>query len=83
VEKLIKDFNERKDQELNRKRRVCALPKIMANDPEVLGKVSKSHYFFKLLRFLKHLLAISLSIKWESQLLLHSFVHHKWLSLLC
>ncbi|XP_060561375.1 structural maintenance of chromosomes flexible hinge domain-containing protein 1-like [Ruditapes philippinarum] len=39
VEKLIKDFNERKDQELNRKRRVCALPKIMANDPEVLGKI--------------------------------------------
>ncbi|XP_053383340.1 structural maintenance of chromosomes flexible hinge domain-containing protein 1-like isoform X2 [Mercenaria mercenaria] len=39
IEKLVKDFNERKDVELNKKRRVCSLPTIMANDPEVLGKI--------------------------------------------
>ncbi|KAL4217928.1 inactivation of X chromosome by DNA methylation [Mactra antiquata] len=39
IEKVIKGLNEKKDTELNKKRRICSLPTIMADDPEVLGKI--------------------------------------------
>ena len=42
IESMIKTFNEKKDIEYYKKRRTCALPTIMANDAEVLGKVGRS-----------------------------------------
>ncbi|XP_052765757.1 structural maintenance of chromosomes flexible hinge domain-containing protein 1-like [Mya arenaria] len=39
VEKLLKEYNEKKLEESSRKRRLCGLQTIAANDPDVLGKI--------------------------------------------
>ena len=39
VDKLLKEYKDRKGEEESRKRRLCGLQTIMADDPDVLGKV--------------------------------------------
>ncbi|WAR15910.1 SMHD1-like protein [Mya arenaria] len=41
VEKLLKEYNEKKLEESSRKRRLCGLQTIAANDPDVLGKAKE------------------------------------------